>query len=307
MEPPLTATPEELYRSASRAAALGFLVNLLLGIVKLIGGLIGNSFALLSDALNSIGDTLNSGVTLWALWYAQQPADEEHPYGHTRVETIAGAYVSLLILLSAVFLGWEALSRVSDASVPPIWTLWIAAANVVIKESLFWYKRGVGKRTGSRAIIANAWDHRTDAFCSLAVLIGLALVRYGGPAYAVADAIGALIVVAMILFSVGIVLQQCTSELLDPQADEAMLDRVRRQAEMVEGVRDVEKLWVRKTGIEYLVDIHIQVDPQMSVDEGHRIGHHVKDSIVRNIDTVRDVMVHLEPFHPTPQATETTN
>lgn len=294
----MQSTPEERYRSATRAAILGLVINLLLGLIKLVGGIFGHSFALISDALNSIGDTFNSAVALWALWYAQQPADEEHPYGHTRVETIAGAYVSLLILMSALYIGGEAVSRLNQISpVPPVWTLWIAAANVLIKECLFWYKRGIGVRTGSNAIIASAWDHRSDAFCSLAVLIGLALVRYAGPSFAAADEIGAIVVVIVIVITVGLVLKQCTSELLDPQADNAILERVRKLAADTAGVLEVEKLWVRKTGMEYLVDIHIQVDPGMTVEQGHRIGHNVKDAIVQSIDIVRDVMVHLEPFH----------
>lgn len=301
----MNSTPDVHYRSATRAALIGFLINLLLGIVKLIGGIVGNSFALISDSINSIGDTMNSTVSLWALWYAQQPADDEHPYGHTRVETIAGAYVSLLIMVSAAYVGWEAIARLSQESPrPPIWTLWIAAANVVIKESLFWYKRGVGKRTGSSAILATAWDHRTDAFCSLAVLVGLATVRYAGPGWGFADEIGALIVVAMILFTVGLILRQCTSELLDPQASESLVNRIRQMAREVPGVEDVEKLWVRKTGIEYLVDIHIEVNPTLTVEEGHRISHAVKDQIVAQIDIVRDVLVHLEPYYPTSNRSE---
>lgn len=296
------ASPGPIYRSALRAAGIGLAVNLALGVVKLVGGIVGASFALISDAVNSLGDALNSAVTVGALWYAQQPADDEHPYGHTRVETVAAAYVSIVIVLSALFVGYEAASRLTlRHTIPPVWTLWIAGANVLIKEVLFRYKRGVGQRTGSLAIIANAWDHRSDALCSLAVVVGLAVVRWGGPPYIWADEAAALVVVSLILWTGGSLLRQSTSELLDPQASDTVLGSIRRIASEVPGVRAVEKLRVRKTGIEYLVDVHIQVDGGMSVASGHQIGHLVKDRLVNELAAVRDVLVHLEPYpHPHP-------
>ena len=280
-----------------RAALVGLFVNLALGVVKVCGGIVGQSFALISDAVNSLGDSITSVVTLAALWYAQQPPDEEHPYGHTRVETVAGAYVAVLIMVSALYVGWEAAHRLAQHhELPPAWTLWIAGLNVVIKEALYRYKRKVGKRTGSMAITATAWDHRSDALCSLAVLIGLGVVRGAGSDFIWADQAAALVVVTIILWTGGRLLRQSTSELLDPQADAEVVQEIRRLASEVPGVQSVEKLWVRKTGIEYLVDVHIQVDANLTVGEGHRIGHAVKDRLVKEIAAVRDVLVHLEPF-----------
>lgn len=279
-----------------RAAWLGLVVNVVLGIVKLVGGIVGSSFALISDAVNSLGDALTSIVVLFALWFAQRPADEEHPYGHTRAEAIAASYVALLVVISALLVGWEAIERFhSEHVTPPVWTMWIAGANVLIKESLYRYKQRVGKRIGSAAITANAWDHRSDALCSLAVLVGLAAVRWGGPSFLWADEGAALVVVAAILWSGGWLLARSTSELLDPQADEVLVAQIREVAAAVPGVRAVEKLWVRKTGIEFLADIHIEVDAQMTVEEGHRIGHDVKDQLVARFASLRDVLVHLEP------------
>lgn len=291
------ASPKPLYRSAMRAAGLGLLVNVVLGIVKLVGGIIGSSFALISDAVNSLGDALTSIVVLFALWFAQRPADEEHPYGHTRAEAIAAAYVALLIVMSALLVGWEAIERLwTEHIAPPVWTMWIAGANVLIKEGLYRYKQRVGQRIGSAAIMANAWDHRSDALCSLAVLIGLAAVRWGGPSFLWADEAAALFVVAAIVWSGGWLLARSTSELLDPQADEELVAQIRQVAAAVPGVRAVEKLWVRKTGIEFLADIHIEVDAKMTVEEGHRIGHDVKDQLLARFASLRDVLVHLEPF-----------
>lgn len=291
------SSPKPLYRSAMRAAALGLVVNVALGIVKLVGGILGSSFALISDAVNSLGDGLTSVVVLVGLWYAQQPPDEEHPYGHTRAEAVAASNVALLIIISALLIGWEAIRRFGiDRVVPPVWTMWIAGANVLIKEALYRYKQRVGQRIGSAAIIANAWDHRSDALCSLAVLVGLGLIRWGGPNFIWADDAAALVVVAAILWSGGWLLARSTSELLDPQADDELVGQIRDVAAAVPGVRAVEKLWVRKTGIEFLADIHIEVDARMTVEEGHRIGHEVKDRLVERFASLRDVLVHLEPY-----------
>lgn len=296
------SSSEPLYRSARRAALLGLIVNSALGVVKLIGGLVGNSFALLSDAVNSLGDSLTSIVVLYALRVAQRPADDEHPYGHTRAEAIAATNVAVVIILSALTVGWEAVQRMGSLhETPAVWTLWIAGANVLIKEALYQYKIRVARRIGSAAVMANAWDHRSDALCALAVLIGLAVVRWGGPGLVWADEVAALAVVSAITWTGVQLFRTSASELMDPQADEELVKQIRCAAEQVPGVRAVEKLWVRKTGLEYLTDIHIEVDEQLSVAEGHRIGHRVKDRLLAGFPALRDVLVHLEPF---PNATE---
>jgi len=293
----ISATSESNYRVAIRATLIGLGVNCTLGVVKLVGGVLGQSFALISDSVNSLGDSIASVFTIVALRYAQLPPDEEHPYGHTRAEAIAGLFIAVLILASACYVGWEAIVRIGDVHpLPPIWTLWIAAANIAIKESLYRYNKAIGKRTGSTAIVANAWDHRSDALCSLAVLIGLSVIIVGGVRWIWADEVAALIVAAAILWSGGRLLVGSISELLDPQADADFVQQVREFSSKVHGVRAVEKLWIRKTGIEYLIDIHIQVDADMTVAVGHRIGHLVRDQLIAEFAAVRDVLVHLEPF-----------
>lgn len=291
------SSPRPIYRHVTRAALLGLAINLSLGIVKLVGGILGSSFALISDAVNSLGDSLTSLVVLGGLWYAQRPPDEEHPYGHTRAEAVAASNVALLIIISALFVGWEAITRSEiHQQLPPVWTLWIAGGNVVIKLVLYDYKLRVGRRTKSSVIIANAWDHRSDAMCSLAVLIGLGVIRWGGPAYAGVDVVAALVVVVVIVWSGVELFRNSVSELLDPQADAELVQRVRERAMAVSKVRGIDKLWVRKTGVEYLVDIHIEVDGRLTVEEGHRIGHVVKEKLIQEFACLRDVLVHLEPY-----------
>ncbi len=294
---PLPASPDGLYRQVWNAAWLGLVINLALGLAKLIGGIVGDSFALVSDSVNSLGDVFATVVVLFAVRIAQQPADSEHPYGHTRAEAIAASTVSILIMMSALGIGWEAIQRLTlQHTIPEAWTLWIAGSNVVIKEWLYRYKLRVGRRTGSRAMIANAWDHRSDALCALAVLIGLAIVRWGNGRWMWADEVAALVVVAAILFSSLRLYLDSASELMDVQADEQLVNQVRTIATTIPGVRGVEKLWVRKSGLEYFVDLHLEVDPQLTVAEGHRIGHVVKDRLTSCFAAVRDVLVHLEPY-----------
>jgi cation diffusion facilitator family transporter len=287
-----------VYREASRAAMLGLGVNLALGLAKLVGGVAGDSFALLADAVNSLGDVFTSRVVLFALWLAQRPPDRDHPYGHTRAEAIAASNVALLILMSALMVAWEAVQRLGvQHDLPPAWTLWIAGTNVAIKEGLYQYKVRVARRIGSAVILANAWDHRSDALAALAVLVGLGVVRWGGPAFIWADEAAALVVMSAILWSSASLFRRSAYELMDMQAEEGLVKALRQVAAEVSGVRGIDKLWVRKTGLEYLVDIHVEVDRLATVEEGHRIGHQVKDRLLELFPNVHDVLVHLEP-HP---------
>jgi len=288
-----------LYREAVRATVLGLVVNLILGAAKLAGGLVGGSLALISDAVNSLGDVFTSAAVLLAFWVAQKPADAEHPYGHTRAEAIAGSNVAVLVIVSALIVGWGVVwsfppepSRLP----PPVWTLAVAGVNVLIKEALYHYKTRLGRRLGSSALIANAWDHRSDALSALAVFIGLFLVRVGGPKFAFLDGLAALVVVVVILYSAIGLLLASAQELMDAQADPKFIREVRELAAETPGVQEVDKLWVRKTGLEYLVDIHVQVAADMTVAEGHLIGHQVKDRLLERFAIVRDVLVHLEPY-----------
>lgn len=288
-----------LYREAVRATALGLVVNLVLGVAKLVGGLVGGSLALISDAVNSLGDVFTSAAVLLAFRVAQKPADAEHPYGHTRAEAIAGSNVAVLVIVSALIVGWGVIrSFPPEASLnpPPVWTLAVAGVNVLVKEALFQYKARLGRRLGSIALIANAWDHRSDALSALAVFLGLFLVRVGGPRFAFLDGAVALVVVAVILYSASGLLLTSAQELMDAQADPKFVEEVRALAAGTPGVRRVDKLWVRKTGLEFLVDIHVQVPADMTVADGHQIGHQVKDRLLEQFTIVRDVLVHLEPF-----------
>jgi cation diffusion facilitator family transporter len=269
---------EELYQQGRRAAVWGLTVSLGLGAAKLAGGLMGGSVALVSDAAHSLVDAVISTVLLFALKIAQRPADPEHPYGHGRVESLAGQAVATVLIVLAIGIAWTAIKGLSRPYVAPeAFTLVIAAGGAVLQELLYRSTSRVARESGSAALLATAWDYRLDALGSVAVLFGVAAARWGGPAWHWADH-AAAIVVASTIFWVG-----------------AGLLWENMQALEVPGVRDVETLRVRKAGLEYLVDIHVEVDPHLTVREGHVIAHRVKARLIGELRSVRDVLVHIEP------------
>ena len=288
---------EKLYRQTRRAAMGGMLVTLCLGVAKLLGGWFGHSLALLSDSLHSFGDALSSASVLGALWWSEQPPDREHPYGHTRIETIAASNVALLLIGSGLWVAYEAIHSWNEPSLTPHWyTLVIAFSSVAMNEAIFRYSISVANKTGSKAVEASAWDQRLDVFGSLVVLLSLAISIWAAPGWHSVDHIATLVVAGTILFAGGRIFWGSLQDLMDRQADPELLAQVRRLALEVPGVRGVEKLFIRKSGLEYFVDIHVEVAPEISVRQGHQIGHAVKDHLISHIITVRDVLVHIEPF-----------
>ena len=284
------------YVQARRAAMIGVGVSLGLGALKLAGGWFGHSVALVVDAAHSLGDTFLSGVILAALILAERPPDREHPYGHSRAETVAAAFVAFFLILIALGLGLEVFTSWQRPHPPPeLFTLAVAGCGALLQEGLYHYGSGVARRTGSRALLATAWDYRLDALGSLVVLAGVALARWGGPTWHGADEIAALVVASMILWIGCRLFWDSFQELLDRQADPALLESVRREALATAGVLGVETLRVRKSGLEYLVDIHVEVDPEQTVRQSHAIAHAVKAHLLNAVLLVKDVLVHIEP------------
>jgi cation diffusion facilitator family transporter len=292
-----TTHTHDLYRQGRRAALLGCATGLLLGLAKLIGGWAGHSVALVADAVHSLGDALLSGAVWLVFHWAERPADPEHPYGHARAEAVAGSSIALILVLSAGLAGWQAVRAFTDPhpEPPSAFTLGIAAVSFVVNEGLYRYSRRVARRTGSAALAATAWDQRLDALTAAGILVALATARFGGPGWGWTDHAAGLGVAAIILWAGGRLFRDSVNELMDAQAGPAVVRAVRREAAATVGVVAVEKLRVRKTGLEFLVDIHIEVDPAATVREGHAIAHAVKDRVMDRVAAVRDVLVHIEP------------
>ena len=288
---------QRLYVDAKRAAVWGLGVNFLLVLSKLAGGIATGSAALIADAVNSIGDVASSMAVRGALSMAQVEEDEDHPYGHTKAESIAGLSVSLLVAFSAGLLALETIKRFgSELEVPGIAAGLIAGVCAVIKEVIYRYTMRVAKRLNSSSLTAVAWDHRSDAIGSGLVAVSLIAAPYVGDWGRYIDPIAAICVCAALIYTGGKIFLSTATELMDQQADEETVLQVREIAEAVGGVQAVEKLRVRKSGLEYFIEIHVQVEGMMTVDAGHRIAHQVKDQLLVSLPRVRDVHVHIEPF-----------
>lgn len=288
---------QRLYVDAKRAAVWGLGVNFLLVLSKLAGGIATGSAALVADAVNSIGDVASSMAVRGALSMAQVEEDADHPYGHTKAESIAGLSVSLLVAFSAGLLALETIKRFdSELEVPGVAAGVIAGVCAVIKEVIYRYTMRVAKRLNSSSLTAVAWDHRSDAIGSGLVAVSLAAAPYVGEWGRYIDPIAALCVCAALIYTGGKIFFSTAGELMDQQADGETVQQIREIAENVGGVQAVEKLRVRKSGLEYFIEIHVQVDGMMTVDAGHRIAHDVKDQLLVSLPRVRDVHVHIEPF-----------
>ena len=274
----------------------GLTLSLGLGLAKFLGGFFGHSLALLSDAIHSLVDAAISGGLVAALAMAERPADREHPYGHGRLEAVVGAGMALLLLLLAAAITWEAVVTLFEPSpTPHVYAVVIAALGSLFQEGLFRYSSRVARETGSTPLMAAAWDARLDALGGLAVVAGLLLATWGGPWWHWADHAAALVIAATVFWIGGGLLRDKIHDLMDRQASPDLLASVRDAALSVTGVMDVETLRMRKAGLEYLVDIHIEVAPDLTVAVGHAIAHAVKDRIKSQIQAVRDVLVHVEP------------
>lgn len=274
----------------------GLGVNIALVIIKLTAGLLTASAALIADAVNSIGDVASAIAVRTALQVAQADEDDDHPYGHTKAESIAGLCVALLVAFSAALLAIETIKRLGgDLRIPGLLAGGVAAICGIIKEVTYRHTASVARRIDSSALKAVAWDHRSDAIGSTMVAISLFVAPYAGPIGPYIDPVAAICVCGVLVF-IGLRIFRTTAvELMDQQAEPEVLQQIRDIGNRVEGVTEVEKLRVRKSGMEFFIEIHVEVDGQITVEQGHRIGHDVKDHLLAEMPRVRDVHVHVEP------------
>jgi cation diffusion facilitator family transporter len=291
------AVRNRLYVDASRAAVWGLGVNSLLVVIKLVAGVLTSSAALIADAVNSIGDVASAVAVRAALHVAQADEDEDHPYGHTKAESIAGLCVALLVAFSAALLAIETFKRFGDElRVPGLIAGCVAAVCGLVKEIAYRHTLRVARRVDSAALKAVAWDHRSDALGSAVVAFSLLVAPYVGPLGRYVDPVAAICVCGVLIYNSLQIFRNTAAELMDQQADQPIVDRIRAIGASVDGVLDVEKLRVRKSGMEYFIEIHVEVDGDLTVEEGHRIGHDVKDHLLVEMPRVRDVHVHIEPY-----------
>ncbi|PYJ02051.1 MAG: cation-efflux pump [Verrucomicrobia bacterium] len=279
-----------------RATFVGLAVNTVLATTKLLAGIVGHSHALVADAVESLADVFSSVIVWRGLVVASVPADEDHPYGHGKAEPLAAALVASMLLLAA---GWIVIQAVREIAVPhtapAAFTLVVLLVAVGIKEGLFRFVLREAVSVESSAVQADAWHHRSDAITSLAAAIGISVALVGGSRYASADEVAAIAAAGIIAWNGWRLLGPALDELMDTAPKRALVDQIRQIAGAVSGVERVEKCLVRKMGYHYFVEMHVEVDPQMTVERSHQIAHEVKDEIRQQIPAVSDVLVHIEP------------
>ena len=278
-----------------RWAQAGLLVNATLVLVKLIAGIVGHANALVADAVESSADIFSSVIVWMGLSIAAKPADEDHPYGHGKAEPLAAAVVSLMLLGAAVGISILAIREIiTPHHLPSPWTLFVAAGVILIKEALYQRVSRVGREVGSTVVVADAWHHRADAISSLAAFVGISIALWRG--WPAADDWAALLAAAVVAVNGIRTLRPAISGLMDEAPDRAVSERAMSAALGVPGVRHVEHLNVRPSGLGFYVDLHVQADPGLSLEDAHEIAARVKYAILDAQPNVVKVLVHLEPY-----------
>ncbi len=294
------------FAEGRRLILAGVLVNIFLAAVKFLGGFFGNSSALMADGLESTLDVFSSGMMWAALKYAERPPDQEHPYGHGKMESLAAGAGAILLIGAGALLGIHSIAEIvgsmgavpAATDLPATFTLIILFLTIAIKEGLFRLSLWKGRSIGSNALAADAWHHRSDAITSLAALVGIGIALLGGPAWAQADDWAALFSCGIIVFNGLRMLMVALAEAMDKQEPEAIRTNISQIASMVEGVTSIEKVRVRKTGLTRIADLHVRVSGKLSVHEGHNISHVVKNKLQNSEFHLSDVTVHIEPEPP---------
>ncbi len=276
-----------------KATLIGAIANLILAAIKFVGGVFGNSTALMADALHSLSDLLTDVVVLATHQIGKIPADSNHPYGHGRAETLGAVIVGSVIILAGIWIGYDVWQVIESGS--QLVPTWLAAAmatlSIIINEALFRYTRIVGQRENSPALIANAWHHRSDAISSVAALIGILGAHFG---YPLMDPLAGG-VVALMIMKVGYdILSRGIRDLMDTGLSEKKTKRIK---EIIDGIPQVLKfhdLRTRKIGGEIFMDVHILVDTDLTVSEGHTVAERVRRSLINEFDNLQDVLVHVD-------------
>ena len=279
-----------------RSTFIGILANTLLAATKGIAGILGNSYALIADAVESTTDIASSFIVWGGLKISALPPDDDHPYGHGKAEPLAAVVVSLTLIAAAIGIAIQSIREiVTPHHAPAPFTLAVLFLVVVTKETLFRFVFKVGQSVNSTAVKSDAWHHRSDAITSAAAFIGISIALIGGVGYESADDWAALFASAIIVFNAHRILRPAINEVMDAAPPVEVDDSIRQIAQRVEGVIALEKCFIRKMGFSYYVDLHVTVDGELSVRRGHDIARQVKQAIRTSNPNVAEVLIHIEP------------
>jgi cation diffusion facilitator family transporter len=280
-----------------RTAQVGMLVNAALAAIKLLAGVLGSSYALIADGVESTADIFSSLIVWGGLRIASRSADDDYPFGYGKAEPIAAAVVGLMLIAAAIGIAIESVREIRvPHHAPAPFTLAVLVGVVLVKEVLYRRVFRVGADVGSTAVKADAWHHRSDAITSAAAFVGISIALIGGPGWEPADDWAALLASTIIAYNGIAALRPAVADLMDRAPGEAMLARVSAAATGVHGVCAIEKLKVRKAGLGYWVDLHVQADPRLPLEEAHVLSGMVKSAIRQAVPEVAGALIHMEPY-----------
>lgn len=267
-----------------------------MAIIKGLAGVFGNSYALIADAIESTTDICSSLLVLFGLKYAKRPADDNHPYGHGRIEPLITFLVVGFLLLSAGLIAHKSIYNIQTPHLPPkSWTLLVLGGIILWKEVSFRLVLKKSIETNSSSLKADAWHHRSDAITSVMAFIGITIALLFGDGYETADDWAALFAAGFIVYNSYLIFRPALGEIMDEHLYDDLIEEIRRVSISVEGVLGTEKCFVRKAGTKYHVDLHIMVNGEISVSEGHAISHRLKDTLIMRIPNLAHVLIHIEP------------
>lgn len=282
---------------AKSALILGILGNSFLFFVKLLSGFLGNSFALVADAIESLTDVISSTLLFLGFNYAHKPPDKDHPYGHGRAEPLMTFVVVISLIISALIIARESIINIQTPhALPKPFTLYILAGIIISKELFYRYSTLASQESESTSVKADAWHHRADALTSFAAFVGISFSLIMGKGYEAADDWAALVACGIILFNAYSIFRPALGEIMDEHRYDDFVSEIRAATENVVGVYATEKCFVRKQGTQYIIDIHLIVDGEISVRQGHDIAHLVKKTLIKKYPKIIEVMTHVEPL-----------
>jgi cation diffusion facilitator family transporter len=293
---PTSNDPASNMQTGARVALAGMIVNVLLAAAKITAGLLGNSYVLIADGIESALDIGGSAVIWGGLKFASRPPDETHPYGHGKAEPLAAGIVAVGVIIAAIGLAIQSGREIfMPHHAPAPFTLIVLIVVIVVKEFLYRSVIRLGKNVESTAVQTDAWHHRADVMTSSAAFVGISIALIGGERWNSADAWAALFACCVIAANGYRLLFPALHEMLDTAPRGEIVATIKKAAASVPGVLEVEKCLVRKMGLSFYVDLHVRVDGGISVRDGHHIAHQVKDAIKQTDSRIADVLVHVEP------------
>ena len=284
------------HKTAVKTSWFSIASNTFLALIKWLAGYFGNSYALIADAIESTTDIFASVLVLLGLKYSNKPADQNHPYGHGRAETLVTFLVVGFLIVSATIIAYESILHIGTPhEVPKTFTLYVLGIIIISKEISYRFVLKKSKETNSSSLKADAWHHRSDSFTSIAAFIGISIALFFGKGYESADDWAALFSSAFIFYNSYLIFRPALGELMDEHLYDDLVASIRTISLSVEGVLATEKCFVRKAGLKYHVDLHATVDSSITVKEGHTIAHHLKDTLRKELPQLGHVLIHIEP------------